>query len=101
MKSMMFFAVLVIVLSSPVVSMGGWNANPNNWENSASNWENSSGNWENSPGNWENNPYNSTSDRIVYDNDGRPSGYVVPKDSGGANIYDFNGNRRGYVPADN
>ena len=37
-----------------------------------------------------------SSDRIMRDNSGNPTGYAVPKSDGGANIYDLDGNREGY-----
>lgn len=77
---------------------GNWESNPNNWSNSLQNWENSPANWKNSPGNWANSPYNWGNDRIIRDNAGRPRGYIVPRSHGGANIYDFRGERRAYIP---
>ncbi len=74
-----------------------WESSPNNWENSENNWENSEMNYENSPINWENNPNNIYSDRIIRDDSGNPTGYIVYKESGGANIFNFDGNREGYI----
>lgn len=76
-----------------------WRSSPNRWENSSGNWANSPNRWENSPGNWLNSPHRYGNDRILRDADGMPQGYVVPKPDGGANIFDFQGNRRGYLPA--
>lgn len=78
---------------------GDWKDSPANWSNSLGNWENSPSNWKNSPANWANSPYNWGNDRIIRDNAGRPRGYIVPRSHGsGANIYDFRGERRAYIP---
>ncbi len=76
---------------------GDWKSSPYNWENSEHNWENSGFNYDNSPMNWENNPMNLNSDRIIRDADGVPSGYIVPKDNGGSNIFNLEGDRDGYI----
>jgi hypothetical protein len=81
-----------------VVLAQDWSGSPNNWENSANNWDNSPSNWNNNPANWENSPNRYGNDRIIYDDRGNPSGYAVPKPSGGVNIFDLEGNRRGYTP---
>ena len=91
---MKFFFLILIPL---IINAGtAWEDSPYNWDNSINNWENNPNNWQNSPNNWENNPNNWSSDRIIRDNSGNPTGYVVPKSDGGANIYDFDGNREGY-----
>ena len=77
-----------------------WDSSPNNWNNREDNWENSSDNWQNSPDNWENSPNNSDNDRLIMGNDGEPVSYTVEKSDGGVNIYDFEGNRTGYVAAE-
>ena len=92
---------IIMGISICVAVAGDWNSSPNNWENSPNNWNNSPNNWNNSPNNWNNSPNKWGNDRIIYDNDGQPKGYVVPKENGGANVYDLNGNRRGYKPSDN
>ena len=91
--------ILIISFIIPTVYAGGtsWEDSPNNWDNSINNWDNSPNNWENSPNNWENNPNNWDSDRVIRDNSGNPTGYAVPKSNGGTNIYDLDGNRKGYV----
>ena len=91
--------VTVLAFSAGSATAEGWGSSPNNWENSSNNWDNSSSNWKNSPNNWENSPSRFGKDRIIYDGEGNPAGYAVPKDSGGVNLYDFDGNRRGYTPA--
>ena len=50
----------------------------------------------NNPYNSLNNPYNSSSNRIIRDEDGRATGYAVPRSDGGVNYFDSNGNRTGY-----
>ena len=74
----------LILLLLPLYLNAGtaWEDSPYNWDNSEQNWDNSSNNWN--------------SDRIIRDNSGNPTGYAVPKSDGGANIYDFEGNREGY-----
>jgi hypothetical protein len=76
---------------------GAWDSSPYNWENSEHNWENSGFNYDNSPMNWDNNPMNLNSDRIIRDTDGNPTGYIVPKDNGGSNIFNLEGDRDGYI----
>ena len=91
-------AILLLVVPS-VAGESDWYAGPNRWENNPANWVNSPLRWENSPANWLNSPYRHGNDRILRDAEGMPKGYVVPKPDGGANIFDFEGNRRGYLPA--
>ncbi len=76
-----------------------YNSSPLNYNNSSLNYENSSLNYNNSPLNYENSQLNPNNNRIIRNENGEGMGYVVPKDDGGANIFDFNGNRLGYVPA--
>ena len=85
------------MVTSVFAGVTSWEDSPNNWDNSINNWDNSPNNWENSPNNWENNPNNWDSDRVIRDNSGNPTGYTVPKYNGGTNIYDLDGNRKGYV----
>ena len=69
--------VLAILLALPTVSFGFTS-------------------WENSPNNW-NNSRNNPNANLIYDNYGNAQGYAVPKANGtGVNVYDFDGNRRGY-----
>jgi hypothetical protein len=89
---------LVFIYSVGLAVAQDWGSSPNNWDNSVNNWENSPNNWKNSPGNWENSPNRWGNERLIYDNDGDSIGYAVPKEEGGVNIYNFDGNRRGYVP---
>jgi hypothetical protein len=91
--------VTFLVFSGHSMAAQDWDSSPHNWENSSNNWNNSSTNWKNNPGNWENSPNRYGNDRIIYDSEGDPSGYAVPKESGGMNLYDFEGNRKGYTPA--
>jgi hypothetical protein len=84
---------------APLTFAQDWKSSPNNWENSPNNWQNSPNNWQNSPQNWNNSPMRFGSDRIIRDENGNAAGYVVPKSDGGANIFDLNGRRRGYLPS--
>lgn len=90
------FIVPLIVCSS-FVSASPWDSSPNNWENSSANFQNSQHNWDNSPANWNNSKNNTASDRIVRDSAGNPVGYAVQKPSGGTNIFEFSGERKGYI----
>lgn len=76
-----------------------WESSPQNWQNSPQNWQNSPQNWQNSPQNWQNSPQRWGNERIIRDNAGNPTGYVVPRGDGGVNMFDLNGNRKGYVPS--
>jgi len=91
-------ALLASAAAAPAAA-GDWAGSPDRWENSPGNWLNSPSRWENNPHNWLNSPHRLGNERILRDPDGTPRGYVVPKPDGGANIFDFQGNRRGYVPA--
>ena len=91
--------VSALVFTVGMATAQDWGSSPNNWDNSSNNWDNSSSNWKNSPNNWENSPGRFGNDRIIHDGEGNPAGYAVPKDSGGVNLYDFDGDRRGYTPA--
>lgn len=75
-----------------------WNSSPNNWKNSPDNWENSPNNWKNSPNNWENSPNRWGNERVIRDGSGNAVGYAVPKEGGGVNFFDYEGNRTGYLP---
>lgn len=75
-----------------------WDNSPRNWDNSLDNFDNSPNNWRNNPRNWNNSPDKYNNDRIIRDNRGNPKSYIVPKPGGGANIYDFDGNRKSYIP---
>jgi hypothetical protein len=92
------FIVLSLILSGTNEARGGeWADSPNNWNNSSSNWENSSSNWANSPNNWDNSPNKRGNDRTLYDDDSEV-GYGIPRDTGGINLYGFDGDREGYTP---
>lgn len=90
--------VFIIVLFSVSVWAGDWNSSPSNWENNPSNYENSPNNYRNSPNNYRNSPTRYGNPRIIRDNEGEAVGYVVPKQDGGANLFNFKGERQGYVP---
>jgi hypothetical protein len=92
-------AALLAFAGADAAAAGDWNSSPNRWENSADNWLNSPSRWENSPHHWLNSPHRFGNERILRDSGGAPWGYVVPKPDGGANLFDFQGNRRGYIPA--
>lgn len=87
----------LLIWAAPTLAQD-WRSSPNNWQNSPNNWENSPNNWRNSPNNWNNSPNRWGNERIIRDNHGTPQGYVVPRRDGGMNLFDFDGNRRGYTP---
>ena len=93
--------IIVLTLFPCSLAFAGvtsWEDSPMNYDNSEMNWENSEMNYNNSPMNWDNSPMNINSDRIIRDQNGNPTGYIVPKESGGSNIFDLDGNREGYIP---
>lgn len=98
MRNIITIFILTFFFSAAAIAQD-WNSSPYNWQNSQYNWENSSSNWDNSPSNWDNSPSRWGNERIIRDNSGHPLGYAVQKSNGGANIYDNDGNRRGYLPA--
>ena len=96
MKKILILIAIMLVSQTFVYSYTPWADSPNNWNNSENNWQNSSNNWKNSPNNWKNSPRNPNAN-LIYDNNCNPQGYFVTKQNGtGVNVYDFNGNRRGY-----
>lgn len=84
LKNILLLIILGFGLSSVAVAQD-WNSNPNNWKNSPNNWENSSHRYGN--------------ERIIRDNDVNSTGYAVPKEDGGVNFYDDDGDRQGYLPS--
>lgn len=91
--------VLLLTLTSSLVYAQkplDFNNSPLNWANSPLNFDNSPLNWANSPLNWANSPLNIHSTNGIYTPDGNRIGYVVPKPSGGANIF-IDGQNAGYV----
>ena len=91
MKSLAILFVFLLLFSGVAIAQTDWNSSPYNYENSPYN-------YKNSPYNYDNSPYKYNNERIIRDNQGRAKGYAVPKDDGGTNYYDFDGNRRGYKP---
>ncbi len=49
--------------------------------------------------NWQNSPNRYGNENLIYNGNGDTTGYSVPNSSGGINMYDFEGNRTGYVPS--
>jgi hypothetical protein len=96
MNSKILFIPLIVCSSLGFASP--WDSSPNNWDNSSANFQNSPHNWENSPSNWKNSKNNFDSNRVVRDSAGNPIGYSVQKPDGGSNMFDFSGNRKGYIP---
>ncbi len=90
--------LLLLILSSAAYAYDPLSGSPYNIDNNMYNPENSSLNPENSPLNPENSTLNPYSERIIRDPNGNPTGYAVPKDNGGVNFFDNNGNRTGYLP---
>lgn len=103
MKKIIVTFVLLFFAASPALawdnSSMNWDNRPENWNNRPENWENRPENWENRPENWNNRPENFNNNRIIRDEQGNAKGYIVPKPSGGANIFDMDGNRKAYIPA--
>ena len=96
MKKVVFLLVIGILFTEGAFAYTSWENSPRNFDNSTRNFANSPRNWENSPRNW-NNSIRNPNANIIYDNNGNPQGYAVPKSSGtGVNIYSFNGDRQGY-----
>lgn len=95
-----FLLVIFFPISLPLATAQDWRSSPLNWRNNQLNWENSPLNWRNNPQNWQNNPMRWGNERIIRDNNGKPTGYAVLKRDGGVNFFDLKGNRRGYLPAD-
>ncbi len=91
------FTLFILMISFSAVAED-YNSSPNNYENSTNNYENSSSNYKNSPNNYDNSPNKYGNDRIIRDNEGNATGYSVPKDDGGVNFYNSNGDRTGYLP---
>jgi hypothetical protein len=74
-----------------------------NYRCSPMNPDNSTWNWQNSPMNPDNSPLNPSnlgpfSNHSTYDNNGSQNGYIVPRENGGYNVFDSDGNRTGYNP---
>ena len=90
--------ITVLIFASQVHSQG-YESSPYNYKNSANNYENSSYNYKNSPNNYENSQFNYNSNNGIYDNAGNRTGYSVEKQDGGVNLYNNNGYRYGYKPA--
>ena len=95
----MKYLILIAVMFSITAQANDWDSSPNNWNNSPNNWDNSSMSWDNSPNNWENSTNIYNNPRIIRDTNGNAQGYAVPKDDGGVNFFDRNGQRKGYLPA--
>jgi hypothetical protein len=76
---------------------GLYDSSPMNFDNSLINFDNSPTNFNNSPLNFENSPMNYNSSRIIRSNSGEAIGYGVPKENGGMNIYNLDGEREGYL----
>lgn len=93
-------AAAVMCLACSTASAFDWDSSPYNWDNNQMNWENNTYNWENNPYNWDNSPHKYGNQRIIRDNQGNAMGYIVPKSSGGANLFDLDGNRQGYMSGD-
>jgi hypothetical protein len=75
-----------------------YNSSPYNYRNSENAYDNSPYKYENSPNNYRNQDHYGN-DRIIRDNEGNAEGYAVPKQDGGVNFFDMQGNRKGYLPA--
>jgi hypothetical protein len=89
-------AVLFVV--SHAALAGSFEESPLAWENNPTNFDNTSSAWENNPTNYDNSPDRWGNERILRSPAGEPQGYVVPREDGGYNYFDFTGTRRGYLP---
>jgi hypothetical protein len=98
MKKFLCLMIILFLAGTAQAQLQPWQASPHNWQNNPHNFDNSPQNWKNSPQNWQNRPENWTAPNRIYDPTGQPRGYYVPRQDGGVNIYDFGGNRKGYVP---
>ena len=96
-----FIVILFFIFMPSFATAQDWRSSPLNWKNNQVNWENSPLNWRNNPQNWQNSPMRWGNERIIRDNNGKLTGYAVPKRDGGVNFFDLKGNRRGYSPPDN
>lgn len=90
--------VCIVLACAASAAADDWNSSPHNWKNSSNNWENSSNNWKNSPHNWDNSLERWGNERVIRDGSGHAVGYAVPKEGGGVNFFDNEGNRTGYLP---
>ena len=101
MKSLAILFTFLLLFSGAAIAQTDSNSSPFNPKNSPFNPDNSSFNPKNSPFNPDNSQFKPNNDRIIRDNQGRATGYAVPKDDGGTNYYDLDGNRQGYKPGQN
>jgi hypothetical protein len=86
MKSLVILCAFLLFFFGVASARTGWDSSPYNWKNS--------------PHHWDNSPHKYNNDRIIRDNQGNATGYAVPKDDGGVNYYDLEGNRTGYKPGE-
>ena len=93
--------VALVLVAGTAFAQYDPNSNPNSYKNNEFSYENSPFNYKNSPYNYENSEYKYNNPRIIHDEDGKASGYIVPKDSGGSNLFDMKGNRKGWISDDN
>lgn len=98
MQKIILFTVACVLSAGLAWGFTSFDNSPNNFDNSPLNFDNSPNNFDNSPMNFKNSPMRFNNKRIIRDNSGRARGYVVPKDNGGANVFDMRGNRQMYIP---
>lgn len=97
MKKIFFVGLIILLFQVRAFAYTSWENSSDNFNNSKYNYENSPSNYKNSPYNWNNSPSNPNAKNIIYNSNGKPQGYAVPKSNGtGVNLYDFNGNFQGY-----
>jgi hypothetical protein len=103
MKKLIVSMILVSTFSSSVFAQQGYGEDsPYHSNNNPYASENNPYNSNNNPYNSNNNPYNSNSNRIIRDENGRATGYAVPRSDGGVNYFDYSGEgRKGYTSGKN
>ena len=103
MRNIISGMILVSTFSSSVFAQQGYGEDsPYHSNNNPYASENSPYNSNNNPYNSLNNPYNSSSNRIIRDENGRATGYAVPRSDGGVNYFDYSGEgRKGYTSGKN
>lgn len=100
MQKSILTILFLFLLCSASWAFTSYDNSPLNYDNSPMNYDNSPMNYKNSPMNYKNSPMNMNSKRIIRDERGNAKGYAVPKQNGGVNIFDLDGNREYYLPGD-
>ncbi|MEP6605001.1 MAG: hypothetical protein ABJA60_02660 [Nitrosospira sp.] len=95
-------AFIILLLATPAFGYDGVNQDGNPYASRNNPYNNDNNPWasKNNPFNNDNNPWNNNARNIIRDTDGNATGYAVERKSGGKNIFDLKGNRRGYTSGD-